>query len=78
MLEMNNTASHLPYHLVIIYILPAIFTAVVATTGTEFGYLDSSSAICSIGSDGYRDVYLFYIPIVVFNLVGLLAGKMEM
>lgn len=57
-----------------IYILPAIFTAGVATTGTEFGYLDASSAICSISSHNYHDVYFFYIPMVIFNLVGLIAG----
>ena len=72
--DLNNTANHLPYHFVMIYILPAIFTAGVATTGTEFGYLDASSAICSISSHNYHDVYFFYIPMVIFNLVGLIAG----
>ena len=75
--DLNNTANHLPYHFVMIYILPAIFTAGVATTGTEFGYLDASSAICSISSHNYHDVYFFYIPMVIFNLVGLIAGMIK-
>ena len=74
-LGVKTTANHLPYHFVMIYILPAIFTAAVASSGIEFGYLDTSSAICSISSKEYKDVYFFYIPILVFSLVGLIAGK---
>ena len=71
----KTTYHHLPYHFVMIYILPAIFTAGVASSGTEFGYTDTSSAICSMSSKEYKDVYFFYIPILVFSLIGLIAGK---
>ena len=77
-LGVKTTANHLPYHFVMIYILPAIFTAAVASSGIEFGYLDTSSAICSISSKDYKDVYFFYIPILVFSLVGLIAGKIKL
>ena len=71
----KSTTHHLPYHIVYVYVLPAIWTLAVVGSKTEFGYLDSSSAICSISSHGYKDVYFFYIPILVFSLVGLIAGK---
>lgn len=73
---MRSTAKYLPYQLVIIYVLPAIFTAVVAGTGVgEFGYMDTSSAICSISSKDNADIFYFYIPLVVFNAIGFIAGR---
>lgn len=73
---MRSTAQYLPYQLVIIYVLPAIFTAVVAGTGVgEFGYMDTSSAICSISSKDNADIFYFYIPLVVFNAIGFIAGR---
>ena len=73
---MRSTAHYLPYQLVIIYVIPAIFTAVVAGTGAgEFGYSDTSSAICSISSKANADIFFFYIPLIVFNAVGFVAGE---
>jgi hypothetical protein len=75
MTGMRSTAHYLPYQLVIIYVVPAVFTAVVAGTGAgEFGYSDTSSAICSISSKANADIFFFYIPLIVFNAVGFVAG----
>ena len=71
----KNTTHHFTYHIVTIYILPAIYTAAVAATGVEFGYTDTSSAICSISSNDYKDVYFLYIPLFVLNVIGLITGK---
>jgi hypothetical protein len=74
-LGIQNTETYFWYHFLYIYIFPAIATIAIVSTGTEFGYLEASSAICAISSNGDYDIYFFYIPLFFFNVVGLVCGK---
>jgi hypothetical protein len=67
----HTPTSSLPHH------LPHPPPTFLPSDVGEFGYLNTSSAICSISSKGDSDIYFFYIPMIIFNAVGLLAGKIK-